>query len=650
MKFALPKLSCLAGLLLLFANNTQAAPGDTTWVQAHNNTQLNYYNDFDVPVMFPSGQQSYRKIIMEFTLGKYQCGTQEQYCGDWDYTIQNFLITATDTLELSRLITPYANASYPRTPWLWKQRYYFDVTDFYPVLQNAATLRLSYHNYSGGFTGSVRFAFIEGMPPRKVTGIQHLWHGAFTYGKSADPIDNHFIQQSTLVPGGSQQAALRFTVTGHGSDENYCSEFCSKYYEVFTNSSLLQRKYIWRDNCGSNNLYPQSGTWVYNRANWCPGDQVLPNLHTINNITPGALLSTSIHFQPYTGNGNASFITESILFFYGGFLHTTDASLERVVAPSDYEGDFRANPICGAPAVLVKNTGSGVIQQLVIEYGIQGAATQTDTIYNIQLAALQDTIITLRPLSAFLAATTAQHFAAHIRTVNGKADEDAANNTVQSSFTLAPEWPEQFTIVLKTNNKATETSWRIENYAGRIIKQRIPVAAQTTYTDTITGLPGGCYRLIVTDAGCDGLYWWANTSAGRGWLYAAANNGSILPLTNGLPAYPAALSQDFGCGYTQNFRIAASTSASQPRQSITLSRVTPNPFTGTIQCIIETDKPVTAAIRLADIQGRPLYQRNEMLQTGYNQITLANLDHLAKGVYILIVNAGNQQFTQKLVK
>ena len=34
----------------------------------------------------------------------------------------------------------------PRTPWGWKQRYYFDVTDFYPVLKNAATIRLSYHN------------------------------------------------------------------------------------------------------------------------------------------------------------------------------------------------------------------------------------------------------------------------------------------------------------------------------------------------------------------------------------------------------------------------------------------------------------------------------------------------------------------------
>ena len=59
-----------------------ANPGDTTWVQAQNDVQLDWYNDFDAPVTFPSGSVSYRKIIMIFTLGKYQCPAGTQYCGD----------------------------------------------------------------------------------------------------------------------------------------------------------------------------------------------------------------------------------------------------------------------------------------------------------------------------------------------------------------------------------------------------------------------------------------------------------------------------------------------------------------------------------------------------------------------------------------
>ncbi|BAV08351.1 hypothetical protein FLA_4387 [Filimonas lacunae] len=725
---------------------TYAAPGDTTWIQAHNNTQLDYYNDFDVNVIFPNGNTSYRKIIMEFTLGKYQCGTTEQYCGDWDYTVQNYLMTPTDTFELSRLITPYANASYPRTPWSWKQRYYFDVTDFYPVLKNNAAIRLSYHNYSGGFTGSIRFAFIEGTPPRNVTGIKRLWSGAFAYGKAGDPIENHFAAQNVTVPAGTQQAAIKFTVTGHGSDENYCSEFCSKYYDVYAANNLLARKYIWKDNCGSNDLYPQSGTWVYNRANWCPGELIYPNIHPITVATPGSILPIDINFQSYSGNGGASYITETGLFFYGAYNYTTDASLERVVAPSDYEGDFRANPICSNPVVVIRNNGSATINSIIIEYGVENYPLTTDTISNLTLTSLQDTTLTLQTLQALqtIAGGNTSKFVAHIIKVNGATDGYAINNTIQSAFVTTPDWPEQFKVVLKTNSKATETNWRIENSFGTVIAARSPVAANTTYTDEIKNLADGCYKLVVTDNGCDGLYWWANTSAGKGYLYAANSAGSYLPLTNGLPAYPATLAADFGCGYTQYFRVASTLPASllwltgenegstnqlhwetstetntsnfelqfsthdtgfvtvatipaKGNSSVTntytathqpainasiyyyrvkllykdgnykysnivplipvinsgdaqITDVKPNPFTNIIQFGITTSQTASANIQLFDISGRLLYRNQQTFQPGYTPVSIDNVSRLASGMYLLVVNIGNQKITRKLIK
>lgn len=565
MKITLHTLFSLFVLLFVTPQMAWCAPGDTTWVQAHNNTQLNYYNDFDANVTFPDGSVTYHKIIMEFTLGKYECGSTEQYCGDWDYTIQNFLMTATDTFELGRLITPYANASYPRTPFSWKQRYYFDVTDFYPLLKNNAAIRLSYHNYSGGFTGSIRFAFVEGTPPRTVTGIKHLWNGAFAYGKASDPIENHFSALSVPVPAGSQQAAVKFTVTGHGSDENYCSEFCSKYYDIYAANNLLARRYIWKDNCGSNDLYPQSGTWVYDRANWCPGQLITPFVHPVSQLTAGGNLDVDINFQNYSGNGGASYITETILFFYGTFNYHTDASLERVIAPSGYEGDFRANPICANPVIAVRNTGSDIISSIIIQYGVENNPLITDTITGLSLASLQDTSISLQPLAGLLTITGSDTstFVAHILQVNGKADDYTINNSIRSRFVTAPEWPADFKVVLRTNNQGTETSWHIENTAGQTVASRIPTTAVTTYTDAVTDLPDGCYKLVVTDNGCDGLYWWANSSAGKGWLYAINSQGGYLPLTNGLPAYPATLASDFGCGYTQYFRVNSTLPASQ---------------------------------------------------------------------------------------
>ena len=111
------------------------------------------------------------KIIMIFTLGKYSCPAGTQYCADWDYTVQNFLMTKTgDTVELGRLITPYANTSYARFPMTWKQRYTYDVTDLYSLLKGSAAIRIHYSGYSGGFTANITFAFIEGKP-KKLTCI-----------------------------------------------------------------------------------------------------------------------------------------------------------------------------------------------------------------------------------------------------------------------------------------------------------------------------------------------------------------------------------------------------------------------------------------------------------------------------------------------
>ncbi|HWY38038.1 MAG TPA: hypothetical protein VNY73_05735, partial [Bacteroidia bacterium] len=178
-------------LLLSFACLTRvsANPGDTTWVQA-NNVYLNYYNNFDTLAHFPNGSVSYRKILMIFTLGEYICPASATYCHQWDYTVSNYVLTATDTVELSRLITPYANAGTPRFPSNWTQHYIYDVTHFAPLLKDSAVIRINYSGYSGGFTGNIKFAFIEGTPERNVIGVQRLWLGSYAFGNPADPIAN----------------------------------------------------------------------------------------------------------------------------------------------------------------------------------------------------------------------------------------------------------------------------------------------------------------------------------------------------------------------------------------------------------------------------------------------------------------------------
>src|ERR1700752_2563380 len=149
------KLILAVALCLSF--NLFSNPGDTTWVQA-NNVNMEWYGNLDTLVHFPNGSTTYRKILMLFTLGEHPCPSGTTYCHQWDYTVLNYVLTPTDTIELSRFITPYANSGVPRFPSTWKQHYWYDVTDFAPVLKDSAVIRILYSGYSGGFTGNIKFA------------------------------------------------------------------------------------------------------------------------------------------------------------------------------------------------------------------------------------------------------------------------------------------------------------------------------------------------------------------------------------------------------------------------------------------------------------------------------------------------------------
>src|SRR5690606_12476698 len=140
--------------MVLFSLAVWAAPNDTTVVQAHNLYKFNSFGSHDTTTVFPDGSVSYRKIVMEFDLGKYACPGydpnnpgegpgQTGWCGDWDYDVHVIAMNASgDTIELGRLITPYANNNNISTPANWHHSYLFDVTDYYTVLKDTVTIRV----------------------------------------------------------------------------------------------------------------------------------------------------------------------------------------------------------------------------------------------------------------------------------------------------------------------------------------------------------------------------------------------------------------------------------------------------------------------------------------------------------------------------
>ncbi len=640
--------------LLLFAislaNISQANPGDTTWVQA-TNTQLTHYGNFDTITVFPSSAAptTYRRIYMIFTLGKYMCPGNPQYCGDWDYTVDNYLMTKTgDTVDLGRLITPYANAAAPRTPWAWTQRYIYDVTDFYPLLKDSATIRLAYSGYSWGFSANIKFAFIEGVPDRNVTGITRLWNGYFGYGGATNTMNSHFPVSYDTAPASTQSATLKFIVTGHGSDANQCCEFMPHFYKVFMDSNQLDSVTVWRSDCGANELYPQSGTWLYQRSNWCPGALVYSNFHDLPGIIANSTHNCQILFDStYTSNGGGGYGCDATLFYYQGMNKTLDATLEDVIAPTDYEGHFRENPVCGLPTVQVKNTGATTINSISFQYGIKDSALQTYT-WNGELASLSDTVINLPELfmldSLSLAARPDTFtFIAQILQVNGVSDNDQTNDTIYAPFKVAPTWPDSFIITMRTNNQGqngaigtglSETDWKLYDMNNNLIASRTNAALTTTYFDTVRLSNRGCYKFIVEDGSCDGLEWWAHAQDGSG-----ITNGflTVKKLTtpstmtfNGNPT--GTYANDFGCGFVQYFTTKQGPLGIQNVNMTAAGMdIYPNPAQNIVNVSINGITDIKGTIKLIDALGRVVL--TESCNAPTHTIHVANF---ANGMYTLL--------------
>ncbi|MCC6185653.1 MAG: T9SS type A sorting domain-containing protein [Chitinophagaceae bacterium] len=608
-----------------------AAPGDTTWVQAHTIKQLGASpSNMDTMINFPDGTTKYRKIIMVFTLGKYVCPSGAVYCADWDYTVQTFAMNKLgDTVELGRLITPYGNGA--RMGATWSQPYYFDVTDFAGVLIDSNKIRIHYSGYSGGFTGDIKFAMIEGTPERNVLAVKKMWAGSFDFGNAAKPIDANVAVKSLTAPSGTVAATYRFNITGHGSDPNGCSEFCEKYYQVLKDGTLVKQKSIWRDNCGFNNLYPQNGTWIYNRGNWCPGAGVNTNFHPLPGITSGGTFDLSMAFEPYTSSGAASYIIFGNVIFYGSLNKTLDASMEQIIAPTNDENNFRENARIGFTTVKIRNTGSTTINNIQFQYGVTGQPLTT-TNWVGTLASLTDTIIDLPFAESLLKATgTSQPYEVNILSVNGATDDDASNNKMTSTFIPAPAFTPTSVLYFRTNKSLTgagfaETEWTITDLAtNTVVMSRTNNAPETLYTDTLK-LETGVYKLTFSDAGCDGLSWWANAAAGTGSI-------QLKPTTFTSYTFKGNFGGDFGCGFNQYFRVGSPTKINNISSNSDFAiQVYPNPANDIVNVIIEGKQVTAGKVLLIDNFGRVV-----MSQKIDNNNVIVNTNTLAVGVYTLKV-------------
>ena len=542
-----------------------------------------------------------------------------------------------ENYELARVITPYGSMLANN----WEFTTTFDVTDFIQVLRDSVEIRCHYSGWSSGFSATLDFEFIEGTPARDVVKVENIYSGGFSYNSSADFENTKLIPKKFLIEANSTNAMVKMVSTGHGFDNNQsAAEFKPIDYFVKIDGMQTHTQYNWDADCGENPIYPQGGTWIYDRANWCPGKRAQAFDHEITSyINPGDSLEVNIDFQSYSWSGTQtpSYIIECQLFQYSDANFSNSAEIIDIIKPSLKDEYSRKNPICGKPLIIIKNYGSTPLTTLDIEYSIAGGAINTFS-WAGNLAFNETEEVELPTLTNW--SGNANIFEVTLKNPNGQADEYDENNSMQSEFEMVAEYPESFALWFQTNGgvvntftQVSESSWEFFDENGASVHASGDLISNTQFRDTLTFSPG-CYTFVVSDTDEDGLDFWANNDGG-GMVRFRELGATWLKSFNA----------DFGTNIVHQFNVGSVQSTSSNTHTMEYE-IFPNPTKEKI--IIEGFSDEKTQISVLNNLGERVIKA-ENIPAGFISKNI-DLNTLSKGIYFVEISNNKTTTTQKVVK
>ena len=531
--------------------------------------------------------------------------------------------------ELARYITPYGINLSLGDGFTWT----FDVSDYRTLL--ADSVHLNAGNWQELL--DVKFLMIEGTPPRDVLSIQNLWNGGFNYGQASDPIENHLQPITVHLPETAVNSRWKSRITGHGMDTpQNCAEFCAKTHYFKVNNVQQYAKLVWRNNCDLNPVYPQGGTWIYDRANWCPGAEVWTyDWELTPFLTPGSDATLDHDVQAYTSTGGWDYYQiEDQLITYGAPNFSLDAAVADILAPGSDQMWGRMNPVCTNPVIKISNNGATTLTSVTISYGLSGA-TPSVYYWTGDLKFTESTTVTL---GSFEWIPNASEFVVTLSKPNGGSDEYEFNNTATSHFTYPAVMPEQFYVELKTNNYAYENEYTLKDENGNILIDKNGLDPNTIYRDTVS-LAAGCYLFELTDSGEDGLSWWANPYQGSGYVrFRNTTNGTIIKNFTG----------DFGGQVYQQFTVGLTTGTGDYLfTNKTIVDVYPNPTHGRFYIDISLAERKDGLLEIRNLLGQKVYAATFQDQTA--ESFEVDLSPLGRGVYFINFSSGTDHITRKVM-
>ncbi|BDD10978.1 hypothetical protein FUAX_34100 [Fulvitalea axinellae] len=460
---------------------------------------------------FPKFEGQWAKILMIRHLKCDSATTRDKFpCGEWDYSTNTVATVkkadgTKEKFEIEAFVTPYGKRLWFGGENGWK--YVYDVTDYAPILSGKVELK------SGNRQEllDMKFLFIKGTPVRDVISVENLYPmGSYKY---EDLSDDKKLQTRKLVFNPEAKTyRMRARISGHGHyGPRNCCEWDNKKHTYYANKQVLFHWNVWKD-CGHNAVFPQGGTWQFDRAGWCPGTPVdTYDFEVPQRVQPGDTINFDYGIEPYSDNGEkgGSYRQSHQLFSYGAPNFKVDATLADIITPSSQDAHSRFNPICSNPRILIQNTGSNPLRTVKITYGFKKGKKSVYT-WNGNLGFLDKAEVML-PAPSWKGFKKSPEFVVTLSEPNGGTDESPAGNTLVTTAKKPLAMGREFFLHIEANGlgRAKETGYKIINSNGAVVYERPALKDGETYDDFIA-LPDGCYELLVTDKAEDGMirHWW----------------------------------------------------------------------------------------------------------------------------------------------
>jgi hypothetical protein len=278
------------------------AVAETINVSTFNREFFNWADVHEQTFTFPE-QQLYSQVLCNIVIA---CPQSPADCDPWDrlgwLRLKHEVSPGVfEDYELVRFITPY-DITFDGGPGScgWQ----LDLTDYQFLLHDEVTLKMYIETWMGndnGWVMTVGFQMTTGIPDREPFAIAQLYSGRnVRYGDPDNPVSDNLPMVPITVPEETTWAAAKIFATGHGFlNTDNAAEFSNKWQRLRVDT-YTEQHYLWRNDCEHNECSPQQGTWLYDRAGWCPGDKAEPWTVDLSDwVTPGGTHDMVLELQPY---------------------------------------------------------------------------------------------------------------------------------------------------------------------------------------------------------------------------------------------------------------------------------------------------------------------------------------------------------------